>query len=148
MVIAIIVIVAIIVIAVLYFIGKRNSIIAARNRVDESWSGIDVQLKRRHDLVPNLVETVKGYAAQEKDVLTSVVEARAFHIQERHHHVHCVVFARTPAGGVDVVTQFFRFVHVPDDETVGDVLGVDSANRRRGMSLWRGTEEQQGEDAG
>jgi hypothetical protein len=54
MIIAIIVVVAIVVIAVLYYIGKRNSIIAARNRVDESWSGIDVQLKRRHDLVPNL----------------------------------------------------------------------------------------------
>ena len=52
MTIALIVIVAIIVIAVLYFIAKRNSIIASRNRVDESWSGIDVQLKRRHDLVP------------------------------------------------------------------------------------------------
>ena len=62
MTIALIVIAAIVVIAVLYFIVKRNSIIAARNRVDESWSGIDVQLKRRHDLVPNLVETVKGYA--------------------------------------------------------------------------------------
>ena len=69
MTIALIVIAAIIVIAVLYFIAKRNSIIAARNRVDESWSGIDVQLKRRHDLVPNLVETVKGYAdAREPDL--------------------------------------------------------------------------------
>ena len=67
MLIALIVVVAIIVIAVLYFIAKRNSIIASRNRVDESWSGIDVQLKRRHDLVPNLVETVKGYAAHESE---------------------------------------------------------------------------------
>src|SRR6201985_350716 len=77
MVIAIIVIVAIIVIAVLYYIGKRNSIIAARNRVDESWSGIDVQLKRRHDLVPNLVETVKGYASHESQVFEKVTQARA-----------------------------------------------------------------------
>ena len=77
MTIAIIVIVAIIVIAVLYFIAKRNSIIASRNRVDESWSGIDVQLKRRHDLVPNLVETVKGYATHEEAVFTKVTEARA-----------------------------------------------------------------------
>ena len=58
-------VVAIIVIAVLLLIGLiyiliRNSIIGSRNRVDESWSGIDVQLKRRHDLVPNLVETVQG----------------------------------------------------------------------------------------
>ena len=77
MAIAIIVVVAIIVIAVLYYIGKRNSIIASRNRVDESWSGIDVQLKRRHDLVPNLVETVKGYAEHEKQVFEKVTAARA-----------------------------------------------------------------------
>jgi LemA protein len=77
MLIAIIVVVAIVVIAVLYYISKRNSIIASRNRVDESWSGIDVQLKRRHDLVPNLVETVKGYAAHESQVFEKVTEARA-----------------------------------------------------------------------
>ena len=70
-------VVAIIVIAVLYFIAKRNSIIAARNRVDESWSGIDVQLKRRHDLVPNLVETVKGYATHESEVFEKATKARA-----------------------------------------------------------------------
>jgi LemA protein len=75
--IAIIVVVAIVVIAVLYYIGKRNSIIAARNRVDESWSGIDIQLKRRHDLVPNLVETVKGYASHESEVFEKATKARA-----------------------------------------------------------------------
>jgi len=77
MTIALIVIVALVVIAVLYFIVKRNSIIAARNRVDESWSGIDVQLKRRHDLVPNLVETVKGYAAHESQTFEKTTQARA-----------------------------------------------------------------------
>jgi LemA protein len=77
MTIAIIIVVAIIVIAVLYYIAKRNSIIGARNRVDESWSGIDVQLKRRHDLVPNLVETVKGYAAHESEVFEKATKARA-----------------------------------------------------------------------
>jgi LemA protein len=77
MTIAIIVVVAIIVIAVLSFIAKRNSIISARNRVDESWSGIDVQLKRRHDLVPNLVETVKGYASHESEVFEKATKARA-----------------------------------------------------------------------
>jgi len=73
----IVAVVAIVVIAVLYFIAKRNSIIAARNRVDESWSGIDVQLKRRHDLVPNLVETVKGYAEHEQQVFEKATKARA-----------------------------------------------------------------------
>jgi LemA protein len=75
--IVVIVIVAILVIGVLLFIGKRNSIIGARNRVDESWSGIDVQLKRRHDLVPNLVESVKGYAAHESQTFEKITKARA-----------------------------------------------------------------------
>jgi len=77
MVVVLIVIVALIVIGVLYYIGKRNSIIASRNRVDESWSGIDVQLKRRHDLVPNLVETVKGYATHESETFEKTTQARA-----------------------------------------------------------------------
>ncbi|HXR31835.1 MAG TPA: LemA family protein [Solirubrobacterales bacterium] len=70
-------VVAIIVVAVLYYVAKRNSIIASRNRVDESWSGIDVQLKRRHDLVPNLVETVKGYAEHESQTFEKTTQARA-----------------------------------------------------------------------
>jgi LemA protein len=77
MVVVLIVVVVLVVVGVLYYISKRNSIIASRNRVDESWSGIDVQLKRRHDLVPNLVETVKGYAEHEKQVFEKVTAARA-----------------------------------------------------------------------
>jgi LemA protein len=76
MVIAIIVI-ALIVLGALFFILTRNSMIGSRNRVDESWSGIDVQLKRRHDLVPNLVETVKGYATHEQKVFERTTLARA-----------------------------------------------------------------------
>jgi LemA protein len=53
-----------------------NGLVRLRNKVDESWSGIDVQLKRRHDLVPNLVNTVKGYATHESSVLENVVKAR------------------------------------------------------------------------
>jgi LemA protein len=71
------IVVALVVIAILYYVAKRNSIIASRNRVDESWSGIDVQLKRRHDLVPNLVETVKGYAAHESETFEKTTKARA-----------------------------------------------------------------------
>jgi LemA protein len=70
-------IVAVVVVLVLAFIAIRNGIIRARNLVDEAWSGIDVQLKRRHDLIPNLVETVKGYAAHERRVLDELTEARA-----------------------------------------------------------------------
>jgi LemA protein len=77
MTIALIVIAVIVVLAVLYFIVKRNSIIAERNRVDEAWSGIDVQLKQRHDLVPNLVETVKGYATHEQQTFEKTTQARA-----------------------------------------------------------------------
>jgi LemA protein len=54
-----------------------NRLVSLRNRTDEAWSGVDVQLSRRHDLVPNLVSTVKGYAAHEQQVFTQVTEARA-----------------------------------------------------------------------
>ena len=64
-------------VVVLWGVLTYNALVRARNRVDEAWSGIDVQLKRRHDLVPNLVETVKGYAAHERETLTSVTEARS-----------------------------------------------------------------------
>jgi LemA protein len=77
MLIAIIVIAVLIIVLVLILISVNNSMIGARNRVDESWSGIDVQLKRRHDLVPNLVETVKGYATHEREVFEKVTAARA-----------------------------------------------------------------------
>ncbi|MEK6252667.1 MAG: LemA family protein [Actinomycetota bacterium] len=75
--IVIIVVVALIVLAVLIYILIRNSMIGSRNRVVEAWSGIDVQLKRRHDLVPNLVETVKGYATHESEVFEKATKARA-----------------------------------------------------------------------
>ncbi len=65
------------VVLVLAYILINNSLIGARNKCEEAWSGIDVQLKRRHDLVPNLVETVKGYAAHERETLTRVTDARA-----------------------------------------------------------------------
>jgi LemA protein len=61
----------------LWVVLAYNALVKARNKVDEAWSGIDVQLKRRHDLVPNLVETVKGYAAHERETLQNVTEARA-----------------------------------------------------------------------
>ena len=77
MLIVVIVVVALVLLAGLIWILIRNSIIGSRNRVDEAWSGIDVQLKRRHDLVPNLVETVKGYATHEQQTFTRVTEARA-----------------------------------------------------------------------
>jgi len=65
------------VLAALWVVMTYNSFVRLRNKADEAWSGVDVQLKRRHDLVPNLVEAVKGYAAHESAVLTEVTEARA-----------------------------------------------------------------------
>ena len=62
---------------VVWVVVTNNSFIRARNKVDEAWSGIDVQLKRRHDLVPNLVETVKGYASHESATLAAVTQARS-----------------------------------------------------------------------
>lgn len=61
----------------LWFITTYNRLIASRNAVDNSWSDIDVQLKRRYDLIPNLVETVKGYAGHEKSLFEDVTKARA-----------------------------------------------------------------------
>jgi len=71
-----IIIIAIVVIIGLFLITSYNSLVKYRNWVKESWSQIDVQLKRRHDLIPNLVNTVKGYAKHEKETLEQVIQAR------------------------------------------------------------------------
>src|SRR5271168_3625448 len=70
-----VVLIVLVVIAV-YLVSVYNSLVRVRNEVDNSWRQIDVQLKRRHDLIPNLVEAVKGYMQFERDTLTQVVEAR------------------------------------------------------------------------
>lgn len=75
--IAIIVIAAIVLIAVLSLIGMYNGLVAQRESVDNSFRNIDTQLQRRADLIPNLVATVKGFAAQEKTIIDSVTSARA-----------------------------------------------------------------------
>jgi LemA protein len=79
-------VIVLIVLGVLILIGLtyvfvRNNMVSLRNRVDEAWSGIDVQLKRRHDLVPNLVESVKGYATHERETFEKVTQARAAAMQ-------------------------------------------------------------------
>jgi len=72
-----IILVAVIAIVGVYILAVYNGLITTRNRVKESWSGIDVQLKRRTDLIPNLIETVKGYAKHEKSVFENVTKARS-----------------------------------------------------------------------
>lgn len=68
---------ALLVALILWVIMAYNGFVRLRNRVDEGWADIDVQLKRRYDLIPNLVETVKGYAKHEDQVLESVIDARS-----------------------------------------------------------------------
>ena len=74
---AVIVIVVVIVLVILFFVLAFNGAVRLRNRVDSAWSQISVQLQRRHDLIPNLLETVKGYAAHERGTLEAVTAARA-----------------------------------------------------------------------
>jgi len=74
--VGLIVVLAVVALVVLFLIFTYNRLVRLRNRIDAAWSQIEVQLKRRHDLIPNLVETVKGYAAHERETLEAVVAAR------------------------------------------------------------------------
>ena len=75
--ITLIVIIAVVVILVLWAIATYNNLVTVRNRVANGWAQIDVQLKQRADLIPNLVQTVKGYATHESQVFTQVTQARS-----------------------------------------------------------------------
>jgi LemA protein len=72
----VIVIIVIVVLIVGFFVLLYNGLVSLRNRVENAWAQIDVQLKRRYDLIPNLVETVKGYASHERETLDAVIQAR------------------------------------------------------------------------
>ncbi len=71
-----IILIALIVLVVLYLVSTYNTLVKLRNRVKDQWAQIEVQLKRRFDLIPNIVETVKGYAKHESETLKGVIEAR------------------------------------------------------------------------
>lgn len=71
------IIIGVIALIILWLVATYNGLIRLRNRTDEAWSDIDVQLKRRYDLIPNLVETVKGYAKHERELFQKVTEARS-----------------------------------------------------------------------
>jgi LemA protein len=75
-VLPLIIIIVVVVLILLFFVAQYNGLVRLRNRIDNAWSQIDVQLKRRHDLIPNLIETVKGYAAHESGTFEKVVQAR------------------------------------------------------------------------
>ena len=74
--ILIIVLIVVVVLLLLFFVAQYNGLVKLKNRVENAWAQIDVQLRRRYDLIPNLVETVKGYAAHESETLEAVVQAR------------------------------------------------------------------------
>ena len=75
--IALIVVAVVLVLLILFVIGIYNALIRLRNQVDNAWSQIDVQLKRRHDLIPNLVETAKGYMKHERGTFEAITKARS-----------------------------------------------------------------------
>ena len=72
-----IILIIVVAVLVLYVIATYNKLVKARNKVRDQWAQIDVQLKRRYDLIPNIVETVKGYAKHEKEALEAVISARS-----------------------------------------------------------------------
>jgi LemA protein len=78
---AVIIVLALIAAVVLFVVSIYNSLIKLRNQVKNAWSQIDVQLKRRHDLIPNLIETVKGYMTHERDTLENITKARSQAVQ-------------------------------------------------------------------
>src|SRR3989475_1411032 len=71
------IVLGVIIAALLFLIGTYNGLVRLRNRIENAWAQIDVQLRRRYDLIPNLVETVKGYAAHERGTFEAVTQARA-----------------------------------------------------------------------
>jgi LemA protein len=75
------IVVGLVVLVGLYVVVAYNGLVRLRNRIDNAWSQIDVQLRRRYDLIPNLVETVKGYAAHEKETFERVIRARTAGVQ-------------------------------------------------------------------
>lgn len=74
---AFLIVIGVVIVIGLSIAAKYNQLVSLRNRIENAWSQIDVQLRRRYDLIPNLVETVKGYAAHEKEVFEKVSEARS-----------------------------------------------------------------------
>ncbi|MDP4092429.1 MAG: LemA family protein [Bacillota bacterium] len=108
---AFIVALGILIILCLLIMGMYNSLVKLKNRVKNAWSQIDVQLKRRHDLIPNLVETVKGYKEFESDTLQKVVEARSKAMQSQS----VGEIAKNEGGLNDAISKFFVVVeNYPD----------------------------------
>ncbi len=97
--------IAVFVVLVLMVIGIYNSLVGLRNQVDNAWSQIDVQLKRRHDLIPNLVETAKGYMQHERGTFEAITEARS-----RAMGAHNVADASKAEGALTEALSKFMLV--------------------------------------
>ncbi len=108
------IVIAVVFVFLLWMVSTFNRLVALRNRVQNGWSDIDVQLKRRHDLIPNLVETVRGYMQHERSVLEAVTQARASAIAAGNNVVQraAAEFALTAAlGGLFARVENYPQLH-------------------------------------
>ena len=122
---------AVIVLVGVFLIAMYNSLVQLRVRSESAWSDIDVQLKRRHDLIPNLVETVKGYAKEETTVFTNIANARSALIGARRLSSDaCVVVNAGTAMTVDALTakgEFIGGIIVPGFDLMHEALAANTA---------------------
>jgi LemA protein len=98
----------ILIVAAAWLIAVYNGLVASRNQVKNAWSQIDVQLKRRHDLIPNLVETAKGYVKHERETLENITKARNLAVQESGRGVAAAARAEGALG--EALSKFFLVV--------------------------------------
>lgn len=103
--VAVYVVIGVVAVLVFFFFALYNSLVGLRNQVKNSWSQIDVQLKRRHDLIPNLIETAKGYMKHERDTLEAVTKARTSAVEAGGHGVGKQGKAEGELSGI--LTRFF-----------------------------------------
>lgn len=113
-------------VVVLFFIGNYNSLVALRNQATNAWSQIDVQLKRRYDLIPNIVETAKAYMKHERETLEGITRARSQAMSARGVGEK----ARAEGGLTDAVSKFFLVVEqYPDLKANQNFLAVQEELR-------------------
>jgi LemA protein len=119
--IALWIVLGIVVVVVLWLIAVYNGLILGRNRVKNAWSQIDVQLKRRHDLIPNLVETAKGYVKHERGTLEAITQARSAAMQA----TGAAAAAKAEGALSDALSKFFLVVeNYPDLKANQNFLAV------------------------
>jgi LemA protein len=108
-----IILLVVVAVIVIFFVSNYNSLVRFRNQVKNAWSQIDVQLKRRHDLIPNLIETVKGYMTHEKETLENITRARSEAMKASSGSVGDVAKAESSLSGA--MGQFYVVVeNYPD----------------------------------